>query len=42
MIVAELISVSIEFFFKYFKQKIREEIEKYDCENEALLKKLSS
>ena len=33
---------NIELFFKYFKQKIREEIEKYDCENEALLKKLSS
>lgn len=33
---------NIELFFRHFKQKIRDEIEKYDCDNEALLKKLYS
>jgi len=33
---------NIELFFRHFKQKIRDEIEKYDCDNEALLEKLYS
>ena len=31
---------SIDLFYKYFKKKIREEIKKYDCRNERLIKKL--